>query len=275
MARIRGNGNGTKKKEPPQRKTAPRAEAGAGSPEDEPSEHQHSEQPHSEQAGTGERRTAGGFREAASELPPIFRTFAESSSQIVQKAVSILEEELAAGIVAARQIENKFFDSEELRSGKPDDILQRFRRDGHEVLDMVIDVVGATARNASRLAKRAISIREERVTQKETATPVLTMTQPVKAGEKGEVSLVIENDGETATETFELRATDLISASGDSIPAHLVQFEPKSIGVAPHQNQRVVVTVTPPVAATPGTYSGLIQSSRPDQLRAVLTIQVV
>jgi uncharacterized membrane protein len=100
------------------------------------------------------------------------------------------------------------------------------------------------------------------------------MLQPVKAGQTGEVSLVIENDGETTAEPFELRPTDLISASGDRISGDAVRFDPKVINVASHQNQRVMVRVTPPAGTPPGMYSGLIQSSRPDQLRAVLTIIV-
>jgi hypothetical protein len=182
---------------------------------------------------------------------------------------------MAAGIAAARQIESKFINTEELRSGKPDEVFQRFRRDAHEVVDIVMDIVGAAARNATRMAQRAISVRGGwRSAAEAASTSVLNVPQPVKQGESGEVSIVIENDGETPTEPFELRPTDLVNASGDRIPAHAMHFDPKIISVGPHQNQRAVVRVTPPLDTPPGTYSGLIQSSRPDQLRAVLTLVV-
>ncbi len=222
------------------------------------------------------------FRGAAAELPPIFKAFGETTSRVVQQAASILEEEIAAGIVAARQLEEKFINTDEIRSGRPEEILQRFRRDAHEVLDIVVDIVGASARGAGKMAQRVISIRgngrttsDSSSSSSSSATPVLTMSQPVKAGETGELSLVVENDGTTAADPFELRPTDLISASGDRLPAHAIEFDPKVVSVQPHQNQRVVVRITPPAGTPAGTYSGLIQSNRPDQMRAVLTLTVV
>jgi hypothetical protein len=260
MARIRHNGNGVKKKQPP-----PHAKTPA-----HPEHDVVTEENQSANQQTDKRANAAG-----AQLPPIFRGFADTTSHVVKQAASILEEEIAAGILAARQIENKFIDTDELRSGKSDEVLQRFRRDAHEVVDIVVDIVGATARNATRMAKRAISIRGgERSTGEGASTSVLTMPQPVKAGQTGEVSLVVENDGESTVEPFEFRPTDLVSASGDRIPEDAVRFDPKVISVGSHQNQRVAVRVTPPADTPPGTYSGLIQSSRPDLLRAVLTIIV-
>ena len=221
------------------------------------------------------------FRGAAQELPPIFKAFGETTSRVVSQAARILEEEIAAGIVAARQLEDKFINTDEIRSAKPDELLTRFRRDAHEVLDIVVDIVGASARGAGRMASRVISIRGNGRTTSGTSsssasssTPVLTMAQPVKAGETGELSLVVENDGITAADPFELRPTDLISATGDRVPASAIEFDPKVVSVAPHQSQKVVVRITPPAGTPAGTYSGLIQSNRPDQMRAVLTLTV-
>jgi hypothetical protein len=259
MARIRHNNGGARKKQrPPHLKPAAPAEP-------EPAQ--------------GANRTAGSQPPdqgtAAAATPPIFKNFADTTSQVVKQAASILEEEIAAGIVAARQIENKLIDSEKLRSGKPDEVFQRFRRDAHEVVDIVMDIAGAATINAARMAQRAIAIRGGERSAPETApTPVLFVPQPVKPGETGEVSIVFENDGETMTEPFELRLTDLVNASGDRIPADAVNVDPKVISIAPHQNQRGLVRVMPPAGTPPGTYSGLIQSSRPDHLRAVLTVVV-
>jgi hypothetical protein len=260
MARIRNNGSAGKKKPP--------LSHGKAAPQSEPRANLEDVQPSSQQQ-------SGKAVNPVAELPPIFKTFADTTSHVVKQAASILEEEIAAGILAARQIEDKFIDSAELRSGKPDEVLPRFRRDAHELVDIVLDIVSATARNATSMAQRVISIRGSERNAPETAsTSVLTMPQPVKGGQTGEVSLVIENDGDATAEPFELRSTDLISASGLRIAAGAVSFDPKVISVGSHQNQRVLVRVTPPSGTEPGVYSGLIQSSRPDQLRAVLTITV-
>jgi len=261
MAKIRHNSTGTEKKGPPHAaEPAPR-------PSDEPVAGEH-------RPGDPPRPGNGVGATSAAQVTPVFKSFADATSQIVMQAASILEEEVAAGILAAKQIENRFIDIEEMRSGKPDEILQRFRRDAHELVDIILDIVGAAAKNASRLAARAISIRTSGSIAEVAQTPVLTMPLPIKAGETGEVALAIDNDGDTAAQPFELLPTDLINAAGGHIPAQAVQFDLKEISLAPHQHQRVVVRITPPAGTPPGTYSGLIQSNRPDQLRAVLTVVV-
>jgi hypothetical protein len=262
MARIRNNGNGARKKQPPRR-----ADAEARVPPEPAGEGNRTEETPPQEKASGER--------ASAQTPPIFKSLADTTSHVVRQAASILEEEIAAGILAARQIEDKFIDTVEIRSGKPDEAFHRFRRDAHEVVDIVMDVVGATVRNAGRMAQRAISIRNtSRSAADSGSISVLTMPQPVKPGETGEVSLVVENDGETTAEPFELHPTDLISAGGHRISSHAIELEPAQIKLEAHQNQRVVVRVKPGPGTPAGTYSGLIQSSRSDQLRAVLTVVI-
>lgn len=263
MARIRNNGNGAKRKQPPRRaETKARVKP-------EPAVEENQQAPE-----TSRQEKAG--EPAAAQSSPIFKTLADTTSHVVRQAASILEEEIAAGILAARQIEDKFLDSAEIRSGKPDEVFHRFRRDAHEVVDIVMDVVGVTVRNAGRMAQRAISIRSTaaRSSSDNGSVAVLTMAQPIKPGEAGELSLVVENDGETAAEAFELHPTDLISTVGHRIPSKAIELQPALLKIEPHQSQRVVVRVKPPADTPPGTYSGLIQSTRSDQLRAVFTVVV-
>jgi hypothetical protein len=84
--------------------------------------------------------------------------FAETTSRVVQQAASILEEEIAAGIVAARQIEGRFVSIEQLRGGKPEEVMQRLRRDAHDVLDILVDLVHVTVRAAQTLAQRVVRV---------------------------------------------------------------------------------------------------------------------
>ena len=75
---------------------------------------------------------------------------AGTPSNVVQRAASILEEEIAAGIVAAKQVEKRFIKVSELRSGKPDEVTQRFRRDSHEPIDILLDKFGFVERTLDR-----------------------------------------------------------------------------------------------------------------------------
>jgi hypothetical protein len=209
---------------------------------------------------------------------PILATFAKTTTRIVQQAAAILEEEVAAGILAARQVEDRFLDTEELRSTDPTKVLPRFRRDAHEVVDIVIDLIGATAQTAGRLAKRAISIRggtERTVSEAPASTPTLVTAVPIPSGGSGELSLVVENDGDAATDRFQFHSTDLVNVDGHRIHASQITFEPEAVSVSPHQSERVVVHIAVPPDAPAGEYSGLIQSSRRDGLRAAVTVQVL
>lgn len=54
-----------------------------------------------------------------------------SAQKVINSAVNVLEEEIAAGILAAKKIEKKVLDVDNIRSD-PDDLMNRIRRDTHE-----------------------------------------------------------------------------------------------------------------------------------------------
>jgi len=67
------------------------------------------------------------------------QAFTETTSNLVQRAALILEEEIAAGIVAEEQVEKCFIEVSQLHSGKPDEVIQGFRRDSHEPFHILLD----------------------------------------------------------------------------------------------------------------------------------------
>ena len=54
-----------------------------------------------------------------------------------------------------RYHENKFPQVERFRTEPPDEIIQRFRRDAHEVIDIFIDVVGTTMKSMPNVPEMA------------------------------------------------------------------------------------------------------------------------
>jgi len=65
--------------------------------------------------------------------------FTETTSDVVQRAALILEEEIADDIVAEEQVEKCFIEVSQLHSGEPDEVIQRFRRDSHEPFHILLD----------------------------------------------------------------------------------------------------------------------------------------
>ena len=203
------------------------------------------------------------------------------ATKVVAQAASILEEELAAGIVAARQVEGRFVDVERIRAADEDAVLQRFRRDAHDLVDIVIDLVDVAVTSTGSLGRRAVSlgvpgegngapVRDERGPR----VPALVVPDPVSPGADARTTLAVENNSDKPTAEFTFACSDLVSAGGRRIPAEAVSFSPELVAVAADDTAKVVVTVAVPASTKPGYYSGLVQAGGLEQVRAVLSLQV-
>lgn len=217
--------------------------------------------------------------DAAAAAAGLASGLAGRTSRIVQQAASILEEELAAGIVAARDVEARFVDVQKLREADPKEVMQRFRRDAHDVVDILLDMVTVATNAVGGLAQRAVTVRGAKPADGSPAppafgTPSLDVPHKVKAGESVEVPLSLENSGDSPTEAIEFHSSDLVSAAGERIEAARVSFAPPALVIGARQSEIVKVTVSVPSGTPPGTYAGLLQASKLQQLRAVVTVQI-
>lgn len=202
---------------------------------------------------------------------------------IVQKAASILEEEVAMGIGAAKRIEQRFLDVAALRAQSPDAVMSRFRRDAHEAVDIILDIVTAAATTVGERAGRFVNItasgRHTTTTSPAAEEPGIRLskirfTGAVKAGGDATVSISLENESDQQTAEFTLVAGELVSASGERIAASAVTFTPPTLSVGPRSSGQVVVRVAVPAGTRPGTYEGLVRATQLDALRALLSIEV-
>ena len=211
---------------------------------------------------------------------------AGSTVRIVQKAVSVLEEELAAGINTTQKLEKKVVDVDKLRAGDPQEVIQRFRRDAHDVVDILLDLVNVATNSLDQLTQRVIRIgvSEARTDPASSPSgagagagggiPSLAVSTPVKPGGAVEIPMTLENESSKPTDVFYLLSSDLVNPNGDRIPAHQVSFVPEKMVIEPQKSAVITVTVRVPDSTPPGTYSGLLQATKLEQLRAVLSIQI-
>jgi hypothetical protein len=222
--------------------------------------------------------------DSAQSFDPLatLRALPASTSRIVEQAASILEEEIAAGIVAAKRVEGRFVDVGKMRGKDTQEVMQRFRHDAHEVLDILVDMVNIATNSLGDLTQRVITITSGQPTapgrKNQLASPggipTLNVDQPVKAGQAVEIPLTLENGGDSPTEEFGFYSSDLLNATGDHIGAGQISFQPKAVTIDSHSSTPVTVVVSIPEGTIPGVYSGLVQATKLELLRAVLTIRV-
>lgn len=207
----------------------------------------------------------------------VVRGLARSASRIVSQAATILEEEFAAGIGAAKQIETRFLDVAEMRSANADEVMTRFRKDAHEVVDIALDLLSASTRSLGGLAQR-ISVGDTAARDAEgeaPASPTIVLPGDLHAGGSGSVPLALENDADAPTAEFAFQATDLVNADGDAIPASRVRFAPEKLVIGARDRVNVDITVQVPKGTPAGVYTGLVLASKLERVRAVLVVTVV
>lgn len=84
-------------------------------------------------------RGEGGNRVRKGADPGRLNRVSKSTAQIVKDAAALLDEELAAGIVAANQVQQRFRKERRVDPRDFSDALQRFQADAHEVIKLLND----------------------------------------------------------------------------------------------------------------------------------------
>jgi hypothetical protein len=188
----------------------------------------------------------------------ILKRFAESTSRVVHQAAYILEEEIAAGIVAAKQIEARLVDVEQLRSQEQNEVVRLLRRDSHEVVDLLVDMLDVSVTALGNAIRRAMTTNGGGGGAPGSGgdNPLVINTEPVKPGATASASITLDNDDESGSSTIGFHGSELIDAAGGRIAASAIAFEPPKISLPAGGSADVRISVKVPAAAHRGVYSG-------------------
>jgi|GEM_PF-479033 len=199
--------------------------------------------------------------------------------RIVEQAASILEEEISAGVVAAKKVEQRYVNVNALRSGDSDQLMQRFREDAHDVLDIVLDMVNLSINALGGLSERALNIRSTSVdktsksAKNDEGIAELMLPAVLKPGETGKVGMLVENESDQPTGKFVFTAAGLLNSQGDLLDPRQIKFDPPTSDIAANDLEKINILVTIPKGTPAGQYSGLLHAAVLD-MRAILTVQV-
>ncbi len=198
------------------------------------------------------------------------------AQRIVKMATDILEEEIAAGIVAAKALEKKVIDVEKVRAQDSDHIISRFRSDAHEVIDMLMDVVSVAATQVEKASNKMVNIMPEasKPTSQAVNVPVLQADQIMSAGAATEIKMQLQNDSKKQPMKVSLADADLFAPSGERILARNISVTPKTLTLEPGEKKQVIIQVKIPKNTKPGRYAGLIQDKNIENLQAMLAVEV-
>ncbi|HEY5746197.1 MAG TPA: hypothetical protein VIU12_08995 [Chryseolinea sp.] len=201
------------------------------------------------------------------------------ASNIVSKAANILEEEIAKGIVAARQLEGRFTDVDKVRDASHHELISRFRKDAHDIVDILMDVATVAVKNAANpgaLFKLGSKNETEAPSESSSAKiPLIKIPGVLIPGQAAvELPLTLENDSKSEIKSIHFENTALMEPSGSQIAASAMKFEPNPLVIQPQSSGHVMISLSIPKKAKPGSYSCFVQARNMEQLKATVLVQV-
>ena len=227
-------------------------------------------------AGNGESSFADDFLNSIDK-----EKILNNAQDIINSAINVLEEEIAAGILAAKNIEKEMIDVDNIRNN-PDDLMNRIRRDTHEAVDLFIDALTAITKHVSTLSSTLDvqnSGTEKANTsngkEKDSSVSFIEAETPLKPGESTTLSLNVF-DGE-ADEPIDLsiQKTEFKGPNKQFIWSRAIKIEPAELTLKPGEEKEISVQINIPKNAEPGKYNTMLTDANNHDFRAVIGIEVM
>jgi hypothetical protein len=186
---------------------------------------------------------------------------ADPAASIVSQAASVLDEEMAKGVLAARR-------SAGTAQYGPSSASNPLLRQVHELVDNFAAVWPSLP---SAPAQRPFA--SQPMATEADGLAELKPRATVQPGQRATISMTLCNS-ESRSVRLVPAATDLLGSRGGRIPCSLLEFTPSEITLEPQEQRDLAIATTVPVDTTPGCYSGLLVVRGLDYLRGLITIEV-
>jgi hypothetical protein len=180
-----------------------------------------------------------------------------AAASIVAEAASILDEEMAKGVLSARSV------GQARRSDRAEESTSSVRQ-LHDLVDTFASLWPGLAAAAAAPATGAVV---------SDALPELKPRSPARPGERAIIQMTVRNKESRAVRLLPA-ATDLLGNNGDRIASSLLQFAQSEIRLGPGEQTDLEIALTLPREARAACYTGLLVVSGVDYLRALITIEV-
>jgi hypothetical protein len=187
---------------------------------------------------------------------------AQQVATIVSQAASILDEEMARGVLAASR-------AGAAPSRGYGDPATPLMRQVHELVDNI-----ATMWSRMEKAQTTPYRSPQSTVSNDEPLADVRPRAAVKPGQRATISMSMSNS-ENRPVRLVAAATDLLGSNGGRIASSLLEFTPAELSLEPGEQRDIVIATIVPPETTPGCYSGLLVVRGVDYLRALITIEVL
>jgi hypothetical protein len=203
-----------------------------------------------------------------------------NAQRVLSSAVNVLEEEIAAGILAAKKIEKKVLNVDDVRNN-PENLLNRIRKDTHEVVDLFLDAAIALSSQlkilTDNVAQQTDNIKKpETSTEKKqrNAVTILQNDDPLKPGATAILYMNLSDEDAKTPVTIQLQKNDLVGSLKEKIAARHITIKPSSLILKPGENKEVAILINIPANCKSGHYTALFTDVQNPLLKAIISIEV-
>lgn len=198
-----------------------------------------------------------------------------NAQKIVTAAVNVLEEEIAAGILAAKKIETKIIDVHSIRED-PQNLMNKIRKDVHEAVDLLMDSITALSQQFDSFSQVVTTQRKEEKDEntKASAIPVVRNVKPICAGETLTLQMEMGNYNKQELEIIKFQKTDLSSSGGHKISSRSIKIDPVEMQLAPGAKGEISIQIKIPSKISIGQYCALFVDANNADNKAIIQVDI-
>lgn len=185
------------------------------------------------------------------------------AATIVSEAASILDEEMARGVLAAR-------DAKPFPRDRDADPTSTLLRQVHDVIDNIAGIWPNLQSASTQWTGPSVAAVNSGHAE---PLPELKPASSLRAGQRARISMMLCNKEDRPVRLTPM-TTDLIGSTGGRISSQLFEFEPREVRLEPGEQREIQIGIPVPAEASVGCYTGLLVVTGVDYLRALMTIDV-
>jgi len=186
----------------------------------------------------------------ASRVPDIV---GQPAASIVSQAASILDDEMAKGVLAARR-------SADAAPRAPSYAGNPLLREVHDLVDRIADILPRMQGGAAQAGAAG-------------PVPELRPAAAARPGQRATISMTLCNREDRPVRLVPT-ATDLLGSRGGRIACTRVEFTASEFDLAPQERSDLTFAILVPELAEADCYSGLLVVKGAEYVRALITLEV-